>query len=76
MGADLLPAGESMGALYVTPLAMRNDPSISGVILCGGLVKLAKETAPPGIIIMILKLVGRLFPKMKMPVSSRLPSSL
>jgi alpha-beta hydrolase superfamily lysophospholipase len=63
-----------MGALYVTPLAMRKDPSISGIILCGGLVKLAKETAPPGIVIMILKLVGRFFPKIKMPVSPHLPN--
>lgn len=63
-----------MGALYVTPLAMKKDPNISGLILCGGLVRLAKETAPPGIVLMILKLIGALFPRLKLPVSARFPS--
>ena len=61
---------ESMGVLLAAPILIKGESSISGLILAGGLFRLHPKTAPPSIVIFILRILGVFFRQMTV----RLPS--
>jgi len=62
-GLPIVLYGESQGAVMVTALAAENDPNLSALVVSSGLFKLAPKTAPPALVVWLIKHLGALFPR-------------
>jgi len=66
---------ESMGVLVAMPLVLEGGELgsfgsfIDGIITTGGLMRITKETQPPGLVCFLFEVLGRFFPKKNLIIS-------